>query len=231
MEAEYNQELKEEGLAPSALSKISGSVTFFFPINAQKPTVPVSELTEQTALTAGKVEVQLQKQSDQKFIVVWPREKRDLILRLYGLTKSGEVLPLDQQSADFESGYFTSTVETKKPIQKIGLCAGSASYEKTFPFELDVTVRRASIPLFEPGATETLGGPSFEVANSIYDEKAKQTHIFLRQSGLVTDGRIGGFHYAGVEGPGVGSRTVTFGYNRFLRYEKKPKRLLLYLIQ
>jgi len=231
MEAEYNQELKEEGLAPSALSKISGSVTFFFPINAQKSTVPVSELTEQTALTAGKVEVQLQKQSDQKFTVVWPREKRDLILRLYGLTKSGEVLPLDQQSADFESGYFTSTVETKKPIQKIGLCAGSAVYEKTLPFELDVTVRRASIPLFEPGATETLGGSSFEVANSIYDEKAKQTHIFLRQSGPVTDGRIGGFHYAGVEEPSVGSRAATFGYNRFLRYEKKPKRLLLYLIQ
>lgn len=230
MEKEYSQELGEEGLAPKDLSKIRGSVTFSFPINAENKTVAVSERDNQTALQAGGVNVQVTKKSDRQFTLVYPREKQNLILRLYGLTKNGDVQPLEVKSSDFDSGTFTSTVETQKPVQEIGLSAGSSLYEKTVPFELDFTTRRASIPLFTSGAKTTLGGAPFEVVNSTYSKKESRTHIFLRQGGPVTDGLLAGTYYDGVQDPSTGSRTITVGYSRFLRYEKKPKRLLLYLV-
>lgn len=141
------------------------------------------------------------------------------------------MLSLEIKSSDFESGTFTSTVTTKSPVQSIGLCAGSSMYEKTFPFELDLTIRRASIPLFKSGATTSLGGTSFEVVNSVYNEKESQTRIFLRQAGPLSKGMLAGIHYAGVKDPSIGSRKVTVGYTRFLRYEKKPERLLLFLAE
>jgi hypothetical protein len=238
MEAEYNQELAAEGLSPAGLSSIEGTVTLFFPIDADTASVPVSALSRQTALSAGDVTVRLKKQDDQTFTVVWARDDTERILRLYGRTADGRVQPLDLESADHEDGTHTGTAKTEKPVESVALCAGRRVYEKTVPFALDLTVRRASIPLFEPGATTTLGGTAFTVVNGTYDQKAGEARIFLRQDGPLDTGMLAEVYHAGGTDPDtqaggmtVQSAGVTVGYTRFLRFRKKPAELLLFLVE
>ena len=238
MEAEYSQALNAEGLSPAALSSIKGSVTLFFPIDADTSSVPVGQLTSRTALSAGDVTVRLKKQDDQTFTVVWSRSDTERILRLYGRTADDRVVPLDLKSSDHEDGTHTGTAKTGEAVKSIALCAGRRLYEKTIPFSLDLTVQRASIPLFEPGAATTLGGTTFTVVNSTYSQEASEARIFLRQDGPLSTGTLADIYHASGTDPDTPSRgmtvqsaSVSVGYTRFLRFDKKPDELLLFLTE